>query len=353
MRNIIRNIIIVVNVAVALLLLLSYFLPGINPGVLWWPSLMGLLYPYLLIVNALFVLFWMLVSWKYLFISLICILAGYNLHRNYIQLEGLEINRSNSIKVLSFNANHFYTYLKDKNIEDNILSFIAGQEADIICLQETKLQKIGELNPVKLKERFPNIKYCQLAHQSKWNGPVTFSRFPIINMGELRFEETNNMVIFTDIIIDADTVRIYNCHLQSYGIRPEDYSIIDTLSLQNVKVNEMKQLGLKLRDGYKQRAVQVEVLKKHIEQCPYPVIVCGDFNDTPNSFTYRKVGETLSDSFVESGKGISNTYRGKLPSYRIDYIMYSKHFTSFNYRRHRVNYSDHYPISVNLEKVEF
>ena len=87
------------------------------------------------------------------------------------------------IKVLSYNVLQFYSYLENRNVDYTVLDFIADQHADIICLQETKLQRKGELNPIKLKSRFPGIVHCQLAHQNMWNGPVTFSRFPIINMG--------------------------------------------------------------------------------------------------------------------------------------------------------------------------
>lgn len=348
MRKFIKYIILTVNLLAVLLLTASYILPAIDPAVFWWPSLLGLAYPYLLFLNVAFVIFWLLLSWKYLFISLICILAGINIHRNYIQFSGRDSSIENGIKVMSFNVNHFYAYLNNKDAAFDMLDFIASIEADIICLQETKLQKSGELNPVRLKSRFPGIAHVQLAHQSAWNGPVTFSRFPIVAMGEMRFENSNNMVIFTDLKMGTDTVRVYNCHLQSYGIRPEDYTMIDTLSFQKVNIDEMKMLGGKLRNGYKLRSKQVDQLKRHIDECRYPVIVCGDFNDTPTSFTYKTIASDLNDAFVESGRGISNTYRGKLPSYRIDYILYSNDFNAHNYRRYRVEYSDHFPISATL-----
>lgn len=336
------------NFIFALLLLTSYMVPHVDPGKFWWPSLLGLFYPYLLIANIVFAVFWLLTSWKFWFISLLCVLAGYNLHRNLYKIVGQDGDFDSSVKVLTYNVNHFYTYLANKSDSNNILSFIADQQADIICLQETKLQIKGELNPLQLKKRFSGINHLQLAHQSTWNGPVTFTRFPIVNMGELRFDGSNNMVIFTDMLIASDTVRVYNCHLQSYGIRPEDYSMMDSLSIDNVKIDEVKNLGRKLRDGYKMRSVQVGILKKHISECPYRLIVCGDFNDTPNSFTYKQIGGDLFDAFVVSGKGLSNTYRGKLPSYRIDYVMYSEGFDAYNYKRHKLEYSDHFPITVDL-----
>lgn len=273
---------------------------------------------------------------------------GVNIHRHTFSYGKQNITEEEGIKVLSYNVLHFYSYLSGNKGENSILDFIGSQNANIICLQETKLQKKGDLNPLKLKAHFPGIVHCQLAHQSDWGGPVTFTSFPIVEMGEIRFENTNNMVIYTDIKTPKDTIRVYNCHMQSYGIRPQDYSIIDTLGFEDRKLREVKQIGLKLRDAYKQRAAQIKELKEHIEACPYPTIVCGDFNDTPVSFSYQNMHSILNDSFEKSGQGVSTTYRGKLPPFRIDYIFYSDHFKAYNYKRHLVEYSDHYPISATL-----
>jgi len=78
------------------------------------------------------------------------------------------------------------------------------------------------------------------------------------------------------------------------------------------------------------------------------VIVCGDFNDTPVSYAYRKVRGNLKDAFIESGWGTSNTYNGELPSFRIDYILCDHKFTAQNYHRDRVYYSDHFPIQCQI-----
>lgn len=350
MRNIIRHLCLCINIIAAVLLLFIYVAPRFDPAKSWIPSVMSLSYPHLMIINAGFIVIWLFSKRLYSFISIITILIGINIHFQYFQLSG-ESTKAQGIKVVSYNVHYFNSYLESKPNDEAILDFIANQKADIICLQETKLQKTGILNPVKLKERFPGINHCQLAHASQWNGPVTFSRYPITNMGEIRFKDSGNMVIYTDIAIKSDTIRVFNCHLQSYRIKTDDYSIIDSIDFKKEELRQAKEIMSKLKNGNIQRSEQVHQLVKMIKTSPYPTIVCGDFNDTPLSYTYHEISQLLNDSFVESGSGIGNTYQGKLPSYRIDYIFHNDQYKAFNFKRHKVDYSDHYPISTTLIKM--
>jgi exonuclease III len=190
----------------------------------------------------------------------------------------------------------------------------------------------------------------QLAHSSHAGGQLTLTRFPILNMGEIRFKNSGNMIIYSDMLISSDTVRVYNCHLQSYRLQKKEINSIDSMDFENNEETKEKFMMLrgKFRDALIKRAEQAATLREHLNACPYPVIVCGDFNDTPVSFTYRMVKGNLMDSFTESGKGTANTYNGKLPSFRIDYILYSPKFTSYNFEVFSLNHSDHYPISCDL-----
>jgi endonuclease/exonuclease/phosphatase family metal-dependent hydrolase len=352
LRKLILNIFLAVNIFAAIALLATYLVQEVSPAKFWIPSVLGFSYPYVLIVNGLFIPFWLIFKRRISLISLICIIAGIHINSSYFQVFPRHSNRTDGIKVLSYNVQNFYYYFEKNKKGREIIDYIAAQKADIICLQETKLQKVGDLNPVKLKSIFPGINHCQLAHQSKWGGPVTFTRYPIISMGEIRFDDTKNMVIFSNLQIGKDTVRVYNCHLQSYGINTSAYSVIDTLGFESKKIKEMRKIGSKLKWGNIYRSRQVIKLSNHIAKCPYQVIVCGDFNDTPISFTYGKISSTLKDSFVESGRGVSNTYRGKLPQNRIDYIFHSSGLAAYNYQRLDVEYSDHYPISTLLVKKD-
>ena len=114
-------------------------------------------------------------------------------------------------------------------------------------------------------------------------------------------------------------------------------------------MNEIKDISHRLKYAFRKRAHQADVLSDHIHTSPYPVIVCGDFNDTPVSYTYHKIRGDLVDAFIESGRGIGNTYSGMFPSYRIDYILHSRNLRSGGFETVRVDYSDHFPVSCLFE----
>jgi endonuclease/exonuclease/phosphatase family metal-dependent hydrolase len=337
------------NIIATVFLLLAYLAPFIAPDIFWPFSIIGLSYPLLLALNIFFLVLWIVQRSKKLLLPLIAILIGIGYFNNYFQFHAVRKEIHDGIKILTYNVNYFSYDLKNrKSSPNNLIGYLRASESDIICLQETYIRRSGNLSLETIMNTIPNIKYYQLAHSVSFGGPVTFSRYPIINMGEIRFANTSNMVIFSDIKVnDNEIIRIYNCHFQSFQIRPEDYTVIESpVSGSNrLKAKEVLELSHKLISAFSIRAFQARKVSEHIKNCPYPVVVCGDFNDTPCSYTYRKVLGNLKDAFVESGFGISNTYHGILPSFRIDYIFHSKEYRSYNYIRKRIVYSDHYPLS--------
>lgn len=337
--------------AVAALLFgyLSVFIP---PDKYWVPSFFGLAYPILVGVNVLFIVFWLLVKPRYLLISLISILIGWGFLSRYVQLKGKTTDEA-GVKLISFNVQHF-SGAKGSNPKDNadqIISFLNGQKADIICLQETRLRKNSIFNLPNAVKDLNSIEHYQFARSSTTFGSVTLTRFPIVNMGEIRFDKSRNMTIYTDVNIDGDTIRIFNVHLQSYLIDPSKYSIIDSPGIDDEKdLKEVREMGSKFKRAFQLRAEMVREIRKYIDDSPYPVIVCGDFNDTPVSYSYQKLREGLKDAFVSSGKGIGQTYIGKLPSFRIDNIFHSDNFESFDFKTFNIRMSDHLPVSCKLIK---
>ncbi len=352
MRKIFFNILIALNILIVLILLFSYLSVYIPPDKWWLPSLFGLGYPVILLVNIVFILAWLIIKPRYMLISLITIVIGWGFITRYFQLNAKTVE-AGDIKVLSFNVMHFGVNgeVSQKETADRITRFLEKQDADIICLQEVRLRKNSIFNLGKTVEDLSIIHHYQYARSSTTFGSVTMTRYPILRMGEIRFENSRNISIYTDVLIGSDTVRIFNIHLQSYQIDPHRYSIIESQILDEEKdLKEVREMGVKFKQAYKLRAEQVREIRRYIDASPYHVIVCGDFNDPPASFSYHQIKKQLKDAFVCSGHGMGRTYVGKLPSFRIDYIFHSSGFQSYNFETFEFRNSDHLPISCVLIK---
>jgi endonuclease/exonuclease/phosphatase family metal-dependent hydrolase len=349
-RQALKSILLLLNVIAILSLFAGYLSVYIAPDEYWIPSLFGLAYPFVLVANIVFVVFWLLVKPRLLLLSLISILVGWGFVSRYIQFKGSN-TEDGEVKVVSYNVKYFIgdEDLTQKENADKIVSFLEEQNADIICLQEARLRKNSIFNLPNTVKKLETIKHYQYARSSITYGSVTMTRYPIVDMGEIRFEESRNMTIYTDVVIKKDTVRIFNVHLQSYKIDPNKYSIIDSPGVnQEEDLKEVREMGIKFKKAFQMRAEQVREIKKYIDESPYDVIVCGDFNDTPISFSYQQLKGDLTDAFVNSGKGVGRTYIGKLPSFRIDNIFHSDKFESYNFQTYDFRMSDHLPISCDL-----
>jgi endonuclease/exonuclease/phosphatase family metal-dependent hydrolase len=313
--------------------------------------MLGLMFPYLLAVNLLFVVVWLILKPKYTLLSILVLFVGWNLIARFYQLGG-KVTDESCIRVISYNVRKFMGSSKIPSKENaaRISSFLKKNEPDIICLQEVMLRSKGIFNLEETVRDFAHIDHYQYASGSSRLGSVTMTRYPIVRMQEIRFENSVNIAICTDIIVHSDTFRIFNVHLQSYRIDPQQYDIIGSPSIKGRKeIRELIELSSKYIAATQKRAIQARMIRKKIDESPYPVIVCGDFNDTPASYSYRKTRGPLRDAFVSSGKGIGQTYVGKLPSFRIDFIFHSREFESYNFRTMQVSYSDHLPVMCEIK----
>ncbi len=357
MKKFFKSIVILLNLIAVLALLIVYSSVYISPASFWAPAVIGLAYPYILFINVLFILYWLFGTSKMALVSTLFILLGYNHLHNYFQFKSRKTDEA-GITICSYNIKQFQGLPKSKKDENvnNIIQYIKSKNPDIVCLQEMNFLNRQGFDGFRRKYSLDGMP--KNIHLSRLGGPVTFTNFPIINKGEISFEKSGNMIIFSDIIIEKDTFRLFNCHLQSYRFTPRDISSLDSISFdkQDESLKEFRLFGSKLKQAFIKRTSQANQLREQIEQSPYPVIVCGDFNDTPVSYAYRRVRGNLKDAFVESGAGIGNTYLGRLPSFRIDYILHSDRFEGYNFTIDKIDYSDHYPVSCKLiwaqEKAE-
>jgi endonuclease/exonuclease/phosphatase family metal-dependent hydrolase len=360
LRRFIRNILLITNAGIAALLLIAYLSVHISPAASWIFAFIALIYPFVLCLNLLFIIAWLVLKKWFFLISLCCILLGWSSLQKFLQIP---IHRhdpvppKNTVKLLTYNVRlfNYYQWSKDSASWQKIIDFVLAEDPDILCFQEfiTLPGTAHDLDNLKKKlapRSYAHVFYTDRVPRKINFGMATFSKYPIIHKEMIEFEESLNGSMCSDIVIDGDTVRVYNCHLQSIRLRRDYNDLLDSLifNYSEKQLDELKDLSVRMRQAYIQRAEQVDELAKHIRSSPYPVIICGDFNDTPVSYTYNKLARKMKDAFIESGSGIGNTFRGNLPYVRIDYILYSPLFSTQGYKTQKINWSDHYPVTTEF-----
>ena len=359
---ILRGIIFLLNIIAAILLVMALLASYIPPSEFAIFSIIALIYPILLFINLLFISFWIIFKSKYWLISFILILLGFNNLRNNFQtnLCGNYEKSADDIKIVTYNVQLFSTDNMGKDstvLKNNIVNFLKEEQADIICLQEYHSMDrnvyipLIDLNSKLLQssyyyESYYNPRFYQLS------GLVIFSKFKAVNKGKLKFPGSRTFGIYTDLIINNDTVRVLNIHLASIRLQESDIGFVlnPDFNDQNSFTNQSATIYTKLIDAFALRELQMKNVISEINSCPYPIILCGDFNDTPSSYVYTSLNNHLTDSFIMKGNKLSRTYAGDIPYLRIDYIFSSKHFNINYFDRVKMNYSDHFPLISIISK---
>jgi len=360
------RLLLLLNVIVVLPLLSSYLAPYVPPDRFWPIAFIGLAYPVLVIVNLLFMIFWLILVRKYFIISLLAIALGlpHILMRIRFNSPADIENKRTTIKVMSYNVRLFDLYnwkdSKSRATRDKIFDLIYTEAPDILCFQEFYGGDIRHFNVIDTLLGFQQAKYYHVSYIRKKNrqtpfGIAIFSRFQIIHNQEVTSNTSgNNFCIYSDLLIGKDTVRVMNTHLESIRLGYEDYLFVSDLTSNRTENHSLSEGSLKIfgkmRSAYRKRAEQVRVVSAEIEKSPYPVILCGDFNDTPLSYAYHKIAQKLEDAFVEAGSGTGKTYAGILPYFRIDYIFHDATFSACQFRTIQAEYSDHYPVTALLQR---
>lgn len=347
------------NILFAVSLVLSYLAVHINPDTFALPALFGLAYPYLLLINLIFIIVWALFLRLEFIISLLVVGFGFTHFSNYIKLSKPSGDKTGTFKVESYNL-RLFNYFENKpgiSSEKGIVELLKDQQAEVICLQEVYIQG----DPVQKEKTFnANLGGRYYSHvkfigsgKNRYYGIATFSKFPIIAKGDIVHPASSSLSIYTDVLIGNDTFRIFNNHLQSFRLQRMESSFLRELTEtadDKETLDELKTISTSLKNGFIRRAVQAQAVKGRINISPYPVIIAGDFNDTPVSYAYRKIRKGLSDSFVTSGYGAGFTYKGKYPPNRIDYILYDNALECSQFEIIKIRYSDHYPIIAYFRK---
>lgn len=341
--SIINKILYLLNSISLFLLITSYLSPYVSPAIFWPISFMGLIFPILYITNILFLVYWLVTFKKPAWANIIILLIGTSNISNYIGSSSNTDSSEGDIKILTYNVRLFnkYDWIKKPGIKEKIFDLLKKENADILCIQEF----YSSNNIPNLNYPYRNIGIQNKRNQ--WHMAI-YSKYPQIKNTTVSIngEKMNNTCVYSDIVIKGDTIRIYNIHLASNWFNNSDYSFIENPQKGKIKENILG-ITKRMKKSYKQRAKEVNVIKKHMKESPYPLIVCGDFNDTPLSYAYQSIKGELADAFSISGKGIGNSFV-KIPALRIDYILHDSKFNSANYKKHHEVLSDHYAISCEI-----
>lgn len=329
------KIIFVINSLAATMLMLSYILPYIEPKKFPLLSVLSLAVPFLIILNIIFMIYWLLQVKKRMFLSFSILFIGFIfLSPLYKFTSSKHIEDSENITVMSYNVRLFnlFEWIDDKNVKQKIIDFIEEKQPDILSMQDYRPEEALHLEGY--------YKYEELSGVKIKNGQAIFSKYPIINGGSVHFPNTSNNAIYADILRNKDTIRVYNLHLQSLRIDPNDVKL-------DIKTSE--NLFKRVSKTFSLQQSQAELFLAHKSKCNYKVIVCGDFNNTAYSYVYQKIKGDLQDTFAEGGNGFGRTFKFKYFPVRIDFILVDKSFDVNAFKTFDIQLSDHYPIIAKLK----
>ncbi len=366
LRRFTKKIFILSNIVIGILFLAGANVKYFNPQHWWFISLFTLALPYLLLLLVLFVLFWLFIKPGWIFISLLVIFFSLHAIKNIFPLHlasDFPIHKKNgNIRIMSWNVELFNIlhYKDHPEKKQEIIDLINKYDPDIACFQE---MVAGENK--KAINYFPNIKkalhftdnfysYGVKNDFDKYHhyGIIIFSKFPIIRKQTLvnKPDSYNSTFQFVDIVVSNDTFRVFNVHLQSLKFSQENLNYLDNGTVPSEgNISESKNIIEKIKLGVLKRASQADFIKDELNHSPYPVIVCGDFNDVPVSYAYETIGKGLQNAFVVKGSGISRTFSSISPTLRIDNIFTDKKFEITNFTRIKKSYSDHFPIITDVK----
>lgn len=331
-----------INLWIIFFTLIAYAAPFVTPHAVSFFLFIGLAYPWLLLANTIFVLLWAVSRMKYWWYSAVCILLGWNYLTSVVGIHFWDKKPiGNTLKVMTYNVGSIVVK-GDKLFKMN--DFLIKQDCDIICMQE-----FSDPNPTSFNnqterlnvfDRLPERIPCQT------NTIAIFSKYPILQKGSLLFDDHNgsNGCSFADIQWNDKTIRLYAIHLRSNTVTDIADDLTDDNFEKRATWAKVFKMLKRVRLMAQHRAKEAEQIAQHIAQSPYPVILCGDFNDIPVSYTYSVLSENLKDTFSERGFGFGVTYNGNIPALKIDHILVDKKIPVFNSQILKVPYSDHYPV---------
>lgn len=344
------------NLLAASCLLLADCCVYVSPAKFLFPALLGVGFEVLLWTNVVFGISWWFShrkSWCVVSILAIGLSMGNALTTYSHQFGGQEQESEHSLTVLTYNT-HQCSQLKkaDKN---EVLGYIRESGADIVFLQEYEVRRDPyylTFDEAKrfLRKEYPYTYYDFSIHNGRRQfGLAIYSKYPLANKNSIHYESRANSSDYCDVIVEGDTIRLFNNHLESNSFTRHELEMPENLSDTEEIKRSTGNILRKMANAYHFRAAEAEMVRDAIAESPYPVIVAGDMNDVPVSYTYHTISKGLNDTFLRQGWGKRGwTFKWKLAGVRIDYIFASDKFTTRSAKVDKTGGSDHYPYVCTL-----
>lgn len=346
MKFIFRNLGRLVNIVAIIGLLIAYLSPYVDPLDFWVVSFFGLSFQVWFILNVGLFIFWIIRRsslWKY---NLIVLLLGYGFIGRNIQFNTKVDTSKNDIKVCTFNTKVQMVY-SGGNTTASINEHLQAEEYDVALFVEWKNKK-GNIDATK----YPHQQFVKVKPSVEY-GLKVVSQHPILNWERIEFKQrTLNMAAYFDIDVNGTVLRFVALHLQSNSLNDDVYERLVNVEMDKAYKEYALNFIKRLRTVFQYRSNQTKSVLEAIDESPYPVVVMGDFNDTPQSFAYQQLIKGRKDAFIERGNGWGATYLKPFPLLRIDYILHDEALVCKSYESITDVESDHALLSASFEIVE-
>ena len=353
-----RILLLVGTLLVSGMYLLGAYSGYIAPKTWILPSFLGLFFPALLVTYVLVTLFW-LVAWDKRRLLLVGIVWLISLPQLLIYFpisreEKVLGSEDESLRILSYNVCAFGFKPHTKTSPNAILQYIKSSGADIVCLQEAMLNQnpwAGVVSKTLRSYLSQDYPYIQVHRVNRGGSTLALlSKYPVTEAKEIPLPSWVNGAVAYKILIRGEEVLIINVHLESFHLKRVDGEDYLRLASRGQALRLKDALDTKLAPTFQAHGVQANIIHQLIQSYGTErVIVCGDFNDTPLSYTRRKIGEGLKDAFVERGNGFGFTFKTRPFIVRIDHILYGSAFRALSCEVDKTaSESDHHPIEAVL-----
>lgn len=365
-RRVFGHTLFLINIGVALWLGLCFIAGMVPPYKITWLALFPLTLPFALLANLFFLFLWLFVArgkWRVvlpIFMLALCYkLLFISFGWNFFGKNDMS-PAPQRIKIMSWNVHGLgiFDKPKDNGKDTGILAFIRQQAPDILCLPELYTNKGNTLQPYSARILAMNgykdfrFQYDNTLGTKIYLGIGVFSKFPIRDYQMLALAPGVNALMCDFELPGKKMLRGCFVHLQSFLLPDKDKATLESIKNRQAPLEVARGIGIRSRllVAFYRRSLQADKLAGVLAESPYPVFMCGDFNDVPGSYTYQRMRGSLADAFEEKGRGFGRTYNLFSPTLRIDYLFYSgSALELLGYYSPRLPFSDHNPVIGNFE----